>query len=134
LFLSIFTSMLNNHIFNRKELKNFRAILRKNSTAAEVKLWEMLKSRKMDGIKFRRQHSIGNYIVDFYSPEKKLIIELDGAPHGEYHQIQKDENRDKYLESLGFVVVRFENCIVFQDPEYLKNEIHKNLNRKIEQK
>ena len=88
----------------------------------------------MDGIKFRRQHSIGNYIVDFCSPEKKLIIELDGAPHGEYHQIQKDENRDKYLESLGFDVLRFENRIVFQDPEYLKNEIHKNLNRKIEQK
>ena len=79
----------------------------------------------MDGIKFRRQHSIGNYIVDFCSPEKKLIIELDGTPHGEYHQIQKDENRDKYLESLGFVVVRFENRIVFQDPEYLKSEIQK---------
>jgi len=125
--------MLNNNIFNRKELKYFRATLRKNSTAAEVKLWEMLKSRKMDGIKFRRQHSIGNYIVDFCSPEKKLIIELDGAPHGEYHQIQKDETRDKYLESLGFVVVRFENRIVFQDPEYLKNEIQKNLNRRIEQ-
>ncbi len=125
LFLSIFTSMLNNNIFNRKKLKFFRATLRKNSTSAEAKLWEMLKSRKMDGIKFRRQHSIGNYIVDFCSPEKKLIIELDGTPHGEYHQIQKDENRDKYLESLGFVVVRFENRIVFQDPEYLKSEIQK---------
>ena len=134
MFLSIFTSMLNNNIFNRKGHKYFRATLRKNSTSAEAKLWEILKSTKMDGIKFRRQHSIGNYVVDFYCPEKKLIIELDGAPHGEYHQIQKDENRDKYLESFGFVVVRFENRIVFQDPEYLKSDIQKHFNRKIEQK
>ena len=134
LFLSIFTSMLNNNIFNRKELKHFRATLRKNSTSAEAKLWEMLKSRNMDGKKFRRQYSISNYIVDFCCPEKKLIIELDGAPHREYHQSQKDENRDKYLERLGFVVVRFENRIVFQHPEYLKSEIKKHLYRKIEQK
>jgi very-short-patch-repair endonuclease len=52
-------------------------------------------------------------------------MELDGDPHGEYYKIQKDENRDKYLESLGFNVLRFENRIVFQDPEYLKNEIKK---------
>jgi len=54
----------------------------------------------------------------------------DGYPPGEYHKIQKDENRDKYLESLGFTVLRFENRFVFQEPEYLKSEIKKDINNK----
>ena len=58
-----------------------------------------------------------------------LIYSLDGDPHGEYHKIQKDENRDKYLESLGFTVIRFENRFVFQEPEYLKGEIRKIFNK-----
>jgi very-short-patch-repair endonuclease len=58
-----------------------------------------------------------------------LIYSLDGDPHGEYHKIQKDENRDKYLESLGFTVLRFENRFVFQDPEYLIVEIRKIVNK-----
>ena len=114
--------MINNNLFNRKEIKSLRSFLRKNSTSAEAAIWEMLKSKRLDGRKFRRQYSIGNYIADFCCPSEKLIIELDGDPHGEYHQIQKDENRDKYLENLGFVVLRFENRFVFQEPEYLKNE------------
>jgi very-short-patch-repair endonuclease len=90
----------------------------------------MLKSRKPEGRKFRRQHSIGNYIVDFCCPSEKLIIELDGNPHGEYHKIQKDEIRDTYLENVGFTVIRFENRFVFQEPEYLRSEIIKVINRK----
>jgi very-short-patch-repair endonuclease len=121
--------MLNKNLFNRKELKFFRSSLRNNSTSAEAALWEMLKSKKLDNRKFRRQYSIGNYIADFCCPSEKLIIELDGDPHGEYHKIHKDETRDKYLESLGFIVLRYENRTVFQDPEYLKSEIRKVLNR-----
>ena len=60
---------------------------------------------------------------------ENLIIELDRAPHGEYHKIQEDDNRDKYLESLGFTVLRFENSFVFQEPEYFKNEIRKLINK-----
>jgi very-short-patch-repair endonuclease len=122
--------MLNKILFNRKELKSFRSSLRNRSTSAEVELWEMLKSKKLDGKKFRRQYSIGSYIVDFCCPLEKLIIELDGDPHGDYYKIQNDENRDKYLESLGFKVLRFENRFVFQDPEYLKGEIRKLFNKK----
>ena len=122
--------MNNRNLFNRKSLKVFRSVLRNNSTSAEVALWVMLKSKKLEGRKFRRQYSIGTYIVDFCCPSEKLIIELDGNPYGEYHRIQKDENRDKYLESLGFTVLRFENRFVFQDPEYLKGEIRKILNKK----
>ena len=85
----------------------------------------MLKSKKPEGRKFRRQYSIGSYIADFCCPSEKLILELDWDPHGEYHKIQKDENRDKYLESLGFTLLRFENRFVFQEPEHLKDEIRK---------
>jgi very-short-patch-repair endonuclease len=127
-----FISMKNKNLFNRKGLKSFRSSLRNRSTSAEAALWNILKSKKLDGRKFRRQYSIGSYIVDFCCPSEKLIIELDGNPHGEYYKIQEDENRDKYLESLGFNVLRFENRFVFQEPEYLKNEIRKVINKKKE--
>ncbi|OFX40350.1 MAG: hypothetical protein A2X03_06670 [Bacteroidetes bacterium GWA2_40_15] len=106
--------MQNKNLFNRKGLKSFRSSLRNKSTSAEAALLEMLKSRKPDGRKFRRQYSIGRYIVDFCCPSEKLIIELDGDPNGQYHKIQKDENRDKYLESFGFNVLSFENRFLFQ--------------------
>ncbi len=122
--------MKNKNLFNRKSLKSFRSSLRNSSTSAEVALWQILKSKNLDGRKFRRQYSIGSYIVDFCAPSEKLIIELDGDPHGEYNKIQEDEHRDKYLESLGFNVLRFENRFVFQDPEYLKNEIREVINKK----
>ena len=125
-----FILMQDKNLFNIKGLKSFRSSLRNRSTSAEATLWNFLKSKRIEGRKFRRQYSIGNYIVDFCCPSEKLIIELDGDPHGEYHRIQKDENRDKYLESLGFIVLRFENRFVFQDPEYLKNEIRKFINEK----
>ena len=121
----IFTSMKNENLFNRKGLKSYRSSLRKRSTSAEVELWEMLKSKQLDGRKFRRQYSIGSYIIDFCCPLEKLVIELDGDSHGEYNKIQEDENRDKYIESLGFTVMRFENRFVFQDPDYIKSEIRK---------
>jgi len=121
--------MLTKNIFNRKNLKSFRSSLRNKSTSAEATLWNIIKSKKLDGRKFRRQYSINNYIVDFCCPSEKVVIELDGAPHGEYHKIQKDEIRDQYLESLGFSVLRFENRFVFQDPEYVKDEILKVMNR-----
>ena len=121
--------MKNYNQFNRKSLKFFRASLRNRSTSAEAALWNILKSRNLDGKKFRRQHSIGNCIVDFCCPSEKIVIELDGDPHGEYHKIQKDEKRDKYLANYGFTVLRFENRFVFQEPEYVKCEIRKLINK-----
>ena len=104
---------------NKVEIKKFRKKLRNKSTSAESALWNLLKNKQIGGRKFRRQHSLGNYIVDFYCSSEKLIIELDGDPHGEYYKIEMDEARDEYLLSLGYKVVRFENKIVFQDPEYV---------------
>jgi very-short-patch-repair endonuclease len=121
--------MKNKNLFNRKGLNSLRSSLRNRSTSAEAALWNILKSRNLEGRKFRRQYSIDNYIVDFCCPSEKLIIELDEAPHGEYHKIEKDESRDKYIESLGFTVIRFENRVVFQEPEFLKNEIRKFINK-----
>jgi very-short-patch-repair endonuclease len=109
------------HIFNRKEMGKYRTTLRKKLTSAEASLWNLLKHRKLSGYKFRRQHSIGKYIVDFCCPQEMLIIELDGNIHGEYQQIAKDEIRDNYLKNLGFTVLRFENKYVFQDPEFVLN-------------
>jgi very-short-patch-repair endonuclease len=87
LFLLTFIDMKNKNLFKRKSLKSFRSTLRNNTTSAEAELWLMLKSKKLEGRKFRRQYSIGSYIVDFCCPSEKLIIELDGNPHGEYHRI-----------------------------------------------
>jgi very-short-patch-repair endonuclease len=75
--------MKNKNLFNWKILKFFRSSLRNKSTSAEAELWNILKSKKLNARKFRRQHSIGNYIVDFFCASEKLVIELDGNPHNQ---------------------------------------------------
>ncbi|MCX6329324.1 MAG: DUF559 domain-containing protein [Bacteroidia bacterium] len=112
---------------NRIELKTIRKRLRNRSTSAEATLWNILKNKQLAGKKFRRQHSIENYIADFYCSTDKLIIELDGDPHGDYAQIQRDEKRDKELENKGYIVLRFENRFVFQDPDFVIKTIKNNL-------
>jgi len=112
---------------NRIELKEIRKKLRNRSTSAEATLWKLLKDKQLKGKKFRRQHSLDSYIADFYCSSDKLIIELDGDPHGDYVRIQKDESRDKQLEEKGYKVLRFENRFVFQDPDFVINTIIKNL-------
>ena len=81
--------------------------LRREPTPAERKLWAYLRGNKLDGVSFRRQHAIGNQIVDFVSIKNKLIIELDGSQHLE--QVEYDEERTKFLESQGYKVIRFWN-------------------------
>jgi very-short-patch-repair endonuclease len=114
---------INKYSSNKKELKLFRKDLRNRSTSAEASLWNLLKNKQLDGRKFRRQHSLENYIVDFYCSSEKLIIELDGDPHGDYSHIQKDTVRDNYFNTLGYKVIRFENRFVFQDPELVLETI-----------
>ena len=81
--------------------------LHRNMSPAEAKLWQHLRAHRMGGIHFRNQHAIGNYIVDFCTPRKKLIIELDGSQH--LDQKEYDDERTKYLESRGYRVLRFWN-------------------------
>ena len=83
--------------------------LRSNMTEAEQRLWACLRLRQFHGLKFRWQHGIGPYIVDFYCPEGALVIEVDGETHAEEEQILKDRERDRYLESLGLCVARYQN-------------------------
>jgi len=90
-----------------------RAIqLRKELTPAERKLWSKIRNDRL-GVTFRRQHAVGNYIPDFCCPKAKLIIELDGGQHLE--QEEYDEERTKYLESLGYRVIRFWNNDVMKN-------------------
>ena len=89
--------------------------LRKELTPAERKLWAYLRGNKFNGVNFRRQHAFGNYIVDFVSVKKKLVIELDGSQHLE--QEEYDIERTKYLESQGYKVIRFWNNQVMNDIE-----------------
>ncbi len=81
-----------------------RKKLRRDATPHEVILWSRLRNSQL-GFKFRRQHSIGKYVVDFYCPEKKLVIEIDGSQH--LDQEGYDEIRTKYLSELGCKVIRF---------------------------
>ncbi|MEK6763658.1 MAG: endonuclease domain-containing protein [Nitrospirota bacterium] len=83
--------------------------LRSNMTGPETRLWSRLRARQLQGLKFRRQHGIGPYIVDFYCPERSLVIEVDGASHADADQILKDQLRDRYFQSLGLHVIRYIN-------------------------
>ncbi len=110
-------------IHNRKELLNFRKQLRNYGTSAEATLWNYLKNSQLEGRKFRRQHSIGRYIVDFYCPSEKIVIELDGAYHFCEEGIRKDNIRSQFLTSLNLNIIRFENKWIFQDMEFVLREI-----------
>ena len=83
--------------------------LRSNMTGQETRLWSRLRARQLQGLKFRRQHGIGPYIVDFYCPEQSLVIEVDGDSHADADQIVKDQRRDRYFQSLGLRVIRYIN-------------------------
>ncbi len=83
--------------------------LRSNMTGPEARLWSRLRARQLQGLKFRRQHGIGPYIVDFYCPEQSLVIEVDGDSHADADQVVKDKQREQYLQSLGLRVIRYIN-------------------------
>ena len=99
--------------------------LRKSLTAAEATLWNLLKNKQLDGKKFRRQHSVDKYILDFYCPSESLAIELDGERHFSDDGMKYDEMRTAYLKSLQIKVIRFENEEIFQSPEGVLQEIRK---------
>jgi len=107
-------------------LKPFARRLRSEMTESEEKLWFRLRNKQL-GIQFYRQKSIGNYIVDFYGPSAKLVIEVDGAQHLEAQHIESDRSRDTYLAEQGLKVLRFNNVQVFKHIEevlaVIKNKI-----------
>lgn len=97
--------------------------LRRNQTPAEERLWKILRSHKLDGLKFRRQHPLSWFIADFYCHELKLIIELDGGIH-ELEEVKAyDIRREKKLRELGLTVIRFKNEQVYTEPEVILNAV-----------
>jgi very-short-patch-repair endonuclease len=106
--------------------KDRRKALRNALTPAEAALWIHLSDKKLEGRKFRRQHGVGYYILDFYCPSENLAIELDGAPHFTPEGVAYDEKRTAYLTSRGIRVIRFENETVFKFLEQVLEEIRRN--------
>lgn len=111
-------------VTNDPLLKERRRVLRNNVTEAEKTLWKKLKRRQL-GLQFRRQFGIGGYILDFYCPERKLAVELDGGFHRKRKEYDKD--RTKYLNSLNIKVTRFWNQEVVDDVDVVMEKIKKEL-------
>ncbi|HSX25195.1 MAG TPA: endonuclease domain-containing protein [Candidatus Andersenbacteria bacterium] len=102
-------------IFNGPKTKQTRRNLRKKFTEPEDRLWYYLRARRLNGLKFRRQYAIGRYIVDFYCPELRLIIEVDGDSHFTDEAKAYDEEREQYLKAHNLQIIRFTNDEVLQN-------------------
>lgn len=103
-------------IFNRaRELRHMQ-------TPEEVKLWSRLRNHQLAGVGFRRQHAVGNFIVDFCAPSAKLVVELDGSQHSETEN--QDEERTTFLNSKGYRVIRFSNFEINEDIDAVLRKIH----------
>jgi len=110
-----------------KNLRGFARELRKNMTDVERYLWTKIRGRQLKDYQFYRQKNIGNYIVDFYCPAVKLIIEIDGGQHYSEEGTEKDKVRDSYLARLGFIVLRFSDREVFKNIDGVLERIYKHL-------
>ncbi|MGO8813172.1 MAG: endonuclease domain-containing protein [Terriglobia bacterium] len=97
--------------------------LRHTPTDTEQAAWCLLRSTKFKGFKFRRQHPLGPYIVDFYCAQRRLIVELDGSVHAQASQARRDSRRDAHLKKMGYVVLRFSNGVVQEAPELFVQQI-----------
>lgn len=115
-------------IFNIKEKKDFRRYLRNNSSGAESILWGYLKGKQLYNYKFRRQHGIGPYIVDFYCPELRLVIEIDGDTHSSPEEVSYDQKRTEYIETFDITVIRFNNFDVYENLEWVIEGILRYIN------
>lgn len=114
-------------VHNVPELKDFRRNLRNNATMQEQLLWNKLRNGGLNGYKFRRQHSVGDYIVDFYCPECKLAIELNGNHHLEQDKKQADEARTAFLTEMNIRVLRFSNKEIETNIDGVLNAILDNI-------
>lgn len=114
-------------LFYNTKLKKLSRKLRNEMTDAERRLWSRLRGRQLKELQVYRQRIIGNYIVDFYCPKAKLIIEVDGSRHYTNEGIEKDTNRDGYLEKQGFKVLRFSDTEVLKDIEAVVESIYEKI-------
>lgn len=110
---------------NFKKLRPFSRSLRSNMTPAEKRLWEKIRRKQLNGLMFHRQQIIGNCIADFYCPQAKLVIEVDGKQHYTEPGMEYDEIRDDFMNNLGIKVLRFSNDKVLNDTDAVVDEIRK---------
>jgi len=118
------------HLYNDPSRKPDRRRLRKDATDAERKLWSILRNGQMAGLKFFRQYSIGPYVLDFYCPEQRVAIEVDGGQHAYIRAQQCDARRDRYLRDLEIRVIRFWNNDVLRNIEAIAQKIGEEVSRR----
>ena len=115
-------------------LKSFARELRKKQTDSESLLWSHLRGKQLLGVQFYRQKPIGQYIVDFFAPSVKLIIEVDGSQHLEDNHFSKDKNRDEFLAELGLSVLRFNSRGVLTETDAVLEIIYRKISERIDKK
>lgn len=115
--------------YNKTQLKPLRRELRKHQTDAEKVIWNLVRNKQILGLKFFRQYSVGNYILDFFCTEVRLAIEIDGGQHAEPLNQIVDNERTQYLREQNITVIRFWNNEVLQNTEGVYETIYKTLSR-----
>jgi len=113
---------------NLSLLTPIRKELRNNATEAEQRLWQYLKGSQLDGRKFRRQHSIGLFVLDFYCPSERLAIEVDGEVHHQPDVKQHDKDRQQAIETLDIRILRFQNADVLLNINHVLTTIRQYFN------
>jgi very-short-patch-repair endonuclease len=116
------------------ELKELARKLRNNSTKAEIKLWRHLRNKQMMGLDFQRQKPLGNFIADFFCPEVRLVVEIDGYTHRFEDTINKDKAKNEYFRSQSIEVIRFTDDEVFNDIQTVIKTIKQNIEQSKEAK
>ena len=110
--------------YYKPTLKGNAKSLRKNMTDSELKLWSRIRRRQICGLQFYRQRPIGNYIVDFYCPLARLVLEVDGSQHMQKVHVAKDKARDSFLKQHGLRVLRFDNVQVLNQLDAVIDKIY----------
>ena len=114
-------------VYNKKEMTKTRKALRNSMPKAEVILWSHLKGKQFRELKFRRQYSIGHYVVDFFCPKIRLVIELDGESHLSKTQRIRDKTRQKIIEKTGIKILRYYNTDIYENIEGVLTDLGKNV-------
>jgi very-short-patch-repair endonuclease len=111
-------------IFNQIKYTARRRALRRSMSKAEVVLWTHLSRRQMEGCKFRRQYSVNQFVIDFYCPQLKLAIEIDGDSHFKENSENKDAERQAFIEAFGINFMRFTNNDIYENIDGVLQTIH----------
>ena len=115
----------------KANLKHRARQLRKHMTDSERRLWSRVRRKQLLGVRFYSQRPIGSYIVDFYAPKTKLVVEVDGSQHMDQEQAEKDRRRDKYMGSLGLEVLRFNSREVLKETDAVVEVIYRTMARRL---